>query len=173
MRLMTALIVITAIALVFALRSDGHLVVKPVDRSREAIHLSQTENLYHARYVCRRGGGQHRAWACKAATGWLLREWRETAPPRLPSISEWARKQMRVAELIGRQGDRDNTDPWPNCNDPYDHRGHSWWDTVKCENTAFWQIYGDERVWLDPPGFYRCGLQFDPMWEREYGRLCP
>lgn len=42
--------------------------------------------------------------------------------------------------------------------------GHSWYDTVGCENGG---------SWLDSPGFYRCGLQFDPMWERVYGRLCP
>jgi hypothetical protein len=36
---------------------------------------------------------------------------------------------------------------------------------VACENG------GD---WLDSPGYYRCGLQFDPMWERHYGRrFCP
>jgi hypothetical protein len=59
-------------------------------------------------------------------------------------------------------------DPWPNCPDPgpRDNQGpgHSWTDTVACENGG---------SWLDSPGFYRCGLQFHPMWERVYGRLCP
>ena len=73
----------------------------------------------------------------------------------------WIERQIEVATLIARQSARD---PWPNCPDPFDGSGASWWDTVRCENSG---------NWLDSPGYYRCGLQFDPLWERRYGRLCP
>lgn len=165
--------------MVAAYPSDAHLVkVKPqAGKSKlEQRFARQTENLYHARYVCRRGGGAHRLWACRAATGWLLREWRETRAALVPpavGIEVWKQKQIWAAEQIGRAADLAGTDPWPNCPDPYDHRGHSWHDTVTCENRGFWERYGDDRVWLDPPGYYRCGLQFKPSWEEKFGRLCP
>jgi hypothetical protein len=54
-------------------------------------------------------------------------------------------------------------DPWPMCPDPFDGGG-SWNDTVACENSG---------NWYDSAGYYRCGLQFDPIWERRFGRLCP
>ena len=73
----------------------------------------------------------------------------------------WEQKQIAAAETLGRES---AGDPWPNCPDPYDGSGSSWQDTVDCENG------GD---WLDSPGYYRCGLQFDPMWETRFGRLCP
>jgi hypothetical protein len=73
-------------------------------------------------------------------------------------------KQIWAANLIGAGGDAGGTDPWPNCPDPYDHAGDSWYDTVGCENGG---------SWLDSPGYYRCGLQFAPSWETKYGRLCP
>ena len=172
--LLAVLAVLVVVALLVAADSSGHLVYKaPKDPTRAQLHATQAKNLYHARYVCKRGAGQHRRWACRAATGWLLKEWRQTAPPVVEGIDSWARKQIAVAEKIGRGGDAGGTDPWPNCPDPYDHAGHSWFDTVKCENTRYWQLFRDQRVWLDPPGYYRCGLQFDPMWERKYGRLCP
>jgi hypothetical protein len=91
---------------------------------------------------------------------YLLTARAESARP----LSYWINKQIAAAEKIGRAGDRAGTDPWPNCPDPYDHRGATWWHTVRCENHG---------RWLDSPGYYRCGLQFDPMWERIYGRLCP
>jgi hypothetical protein len=74
---------------------------------------------------------------------------------------DWRTRQIAAAETIARES---SGDPWPNCPDPYDGSGASWGDTVNCENS------GD---WLDTPGYYRCGLQFDPMWERRFGRLCP
>lgn len=74
-------------------------------------------------------------------------------------LSYWIGRQIWAANQIGGHG----TDPWPNCPDPFDGGG-SWQDTVNCENGG---------NWYDSPGFYRCGLQFDPMWERKYGRLCP
>ena len=73
----------------------------------------------------------------------------------------WIKKQIRVATIIGRHAAKD---PWPNCPDPIWNRGATWWDTVRCENRG---------NWYDSPGYYRCGLQFAPMWERIYGRLCP
>lgn len=78
--------------------------------------------------------------------------------------TDWRAKQIAAAEKIGQGGDAGGTDPWPNCPDPYDHRGASWDDTVACENSG---------SWLDSPGYFRCGLQFEPRWERVYGRLCP
>lgn len=77
----------------------------------------------------------------------------------------WINKQIRAATAIARSSARD---PWPNCPDPgpRDRQGpgHSWYDTVRCENGG---------NWFDSPGFYRCGLQFHPNWERRFGRLCP
>jgi hypothetical protein len=72
----------------------------------------------------------------------------------------WIAKQIAAAEDIARKS---GGDPWPNCPDPFDGGG-SWQDTADCENHG---------SWMDSPGYYRCGLQFDPMWERVYGRLCP
>jgi hypothetical protein len=69
--------------------------------------------------------------------------------------------QIRAAVVIGRES---RGDPWPSCPDPYDGGGYSWTDTVACENGGNWR---------DSPGFYRCGLQFHPNWERRFGRLCP
>lgn len=73
----------------------------------------------------------------------------------------WIKKQIRVATIIARHAP---SDPWPNCPDPVWNGARSWWVTVWCENRG---------SWYDSPGYYRCGLQFDPMWERIYGRLCP
>jgi hypothetical protein len=87
----------------------------------------------------------------------------------------WVRRQIEVATLLGKDGDAQGTDPWPNCPDPYDHTGKSWRDTVGCENRAYAEIHGvwDPKAWLDSPGYFRCGLQFEPRWERRYGKLCP
>lgn len=155
---------------------DAHLVrtKPPATLSLKARFAQQSENLYHARYVCRNGGGEHRRWACAAAHGWLWREWQQTRDLLQPARPWWVRKQIAVAEKLGAAGDREGTDPWPNCPDPYDHRGASWTDTLACENRAYFERYGNTpRAWLDSPGMYRCGLQFDPSWEDVYGRLCP
>ena len=77
-----------------------------------------------------------------------------------PATPWYISKQIWAANILGRES---SGDPWPNCPDPYDGGG-SWYDTVACENTG---------NWLDSPGYYRCGLQFDPGWERRFGRLCP
>jgi hypothetical protein len=75
--------------------------------------------------------------------------------------TDWRAKQIAAAETIARES---SGDPWPSCPDPYDGSGGSWDDTVRCENGG---------SWLDSPGWYRCGLQFDPAWETRFGRLCP
>lgn len=77
------------------------------------------------------------------------------------TLNYWIAKQIRVAEIIGHSS---SSDPWPNCPDPIWNGAASWQDTVNCENGG---------NWYDSPGYYRCGLQFDPAWERIYGRLCP
>lgn len=146
--------------------AHAHLVRvpdKPGASLLEQREASQAENLKHARYVARHGAGRNQVWHRKAAR-WLERELAETRALRRPRIPWYVTKQIAVAEKLGATGDREETDPWPNCPDPYDHAGHSWTDTVNCENGG---------SWLDSPGYYRCGLQFDPMWERQYGRLCP
>jgi hypothetical protein len=90
----------------------------------------------------------------------LARIAREKA--RLAALQpSWPEIQMHYASLIAQSS---GGDPWPNCPDPYDGRG-SWSDTVNCEN---------QGNWYDSPGYYRCGLQFDPGWEVKYHRkFCP
>jgi hypothetical protein len=94
----------------------------------------------------------------------LRRELAETRaalePRRVFAGVDWRARQIAAAEVIGRES---TGDPWPNCPDPFDGGG-SWDDTVQCENGG---------NWLDTPGYFRCGLQFDPAWEERFGRLCP
>lgn len=92
--------------------------------------------------------------------GWKRRHWR--AHQAASRCTPWyVTAQIRAATIIGRES---RGDPWPNCPDPFDGGGHTWADTVNCENGGSWR---------DSPGFYRCGLQFHPDWERRFGRLCP
>lgn len=86
---------------------------------------------------------------------------KQRAQPVTVGVNYWVAKQIAAAEVLAREA---GADPWPNCPDPYDGSGGSWSSTVACENSG---------SWLDSPGFYRCGLQFDPIWERRFGRLCP
>lgn len=79
-------------------------------------------------------------------------------------------KQIWAGNILGRES---AGDPWPNCPDPWDGSGSTWMDTVACENRRYFELYGYPRAFLDSPGFYRCGLQFHPDWERRFGRLCP
>lgn len=167
-----ALAAVIILALAMAVRGEAHLAYKTkvAHPSREQIHALQSRNLHHARYVCRHGGGHHRRWSCRAAEGWLLREWKETQPETV----WWISKQIAVAEKLGAAGDQAGTDPWPNCPDPYDHAGHSWIDTLACENRGYYERFGNTPdAWRDSPGYFRCGLQFKPSWESVYGRLCP
>lgn len=78
-----------------------------------------------------------------------------------PTTPWYVTKQIWAANILGRES---AGDPWPNCPDPFNSSSYSWQDTVNCENGG---------SWLDSPGYYRCGLQFDPMWEQRFGRLCP
>jgi hypothetical protein len=164
--------------------AEAHLIRYPDHPNRSVLEnreRSQERNLGHARYVCRQGGGEHKRWACKAQT-WIaseLAETRESLSEREDSLrhagdgssadsansrseSGWAAVQMMYGNRLAADS---AGDPWPNCPDPHDGSGASWYATVACENNG---------SWLDSPGYYRCGLQFDPMWERFYGRrFCP
>lgn len=93
---------------------------------------------------------------------WLLHRADRELHPQPPTYSReyWIQRQIAVATAIGSAS---RGDPWPNCPDPFDGTG-SWYDTAACENGG---------NWYDSPGYYRCGLQFDPGWERKYGKLCP
>lgn len=82
-------------------------------------------------------------------------------PTPIYKTNYWISKQIRVANSIAQSA---SSDPWPNCPDPVFNGARSWQDTVDCENGG---------NWYDSPGYYRCGLQFDPSWETKYGRLCP
>lgn len=116
--------------------------------------------------------GHHRETArreLRRARIWVRIVTRELAETRAALQPDWAALQIAAATVIGRES---GGDPWPNCPDPFDGGG-SWFDTVKCENKKMFQLYGFPRAWLDSPGYFRCGLQFDPGWERRFGRLCP
>jgi hypothetical protein len=107
------------------------------------------------RWVARRELRRARVWVRVVG-----RELAETRLALRPPVTDWVARQIAAATVIGRES---GGDPWPNCPDPFDGGG-SWWDTVQCENGG---------SWLDSPGYFRCGLQFDPGWERRFGRLCP
>lgn len=99
---------------------------------------------------------QHRPWVIR-----VRRDRLAALRARASRCAPWyVTTQIRVATIIGPM----HVDAWPNCPDPFDSRSYTWTDTVRCENGG---------SWLDSPGYYRCGLQFDPGWERRYGRLCP
>jgi hypothetical protein len=155
------------LGLLAANTAQSHLVTKPKNDTARATLQSQTENVKHARYVCRRGDGITRRWHCMARS-WLVSERKETLRRIDPylGVSYWTAIQIRFATKLAYAS---GADPWPNCPDPgpRDNQGpgHSWYDTVNCENGG---------NWLDSPGYYRCGLQFDPGWETHYGvRFCP
>lgn len=153
-------LIIVAVALIWAAPAHGHLVAKPKNDSLQAREKSQRLNLSHARYVCKLGARAHKRWSCKAVV-WLARELEETREALRPPTPDWIELQIWLAEKIGPLHD----DAWPNCNDPFDSRQFTWQDTVNCEN---------QGSWYDSPGYYRCGLQFDPGWERKYHiRVCP
>lgn len=159
---MRKLLVLTAV--MFSLggtnTAQAHLVTHPKCKSLECRSASQTKNLAHIQYVCHNGKGKHVKWHCKWVTI-LERELAETQHAiSWKSTDYWIKRQIEVATIIGPM----HADAWPNCPDPFDGGGYTWQDTVNCENGG---------NWYDSDGFYRCGLQFDPQWERIYGRLCP
>jgi len=149
------------VMLAIAPTASAHLPYHVKNDSTKERARVQSLNLRHAEYVCERGSGHHRQWACRARR-WLAKEYRTTqAKIRTKSANYWINKQITVATKIGRAA---TVDPWPNCSDPIWDGAASWQVTVDCEN---------QGNWMDSPGFFRCGLQFHPNWERKYGRLCP
>jgi hypothetical protein len=131
---------------------------KSVLENREA---SQQKNLKHARYVARHGANRNQRWH-RQAVRWISEELLETRRTLRPKVTDWAAIQMHYGRRIALAS---AGDPWPNCADPFDGSGASWQRLVNCENGG---------SWLDSPGYYRCGIQADPMWERYYGRrFCP
>lgn len=157
---MKLLAIVAAILLVPATAS-AHLPYKVKNDSLKDRSRVQTLNLAHAKYVCRHGNGSHRQWACSSKT-WLAEELSKTQRKiEAKSANYWINKQIAVATKIGHAA---TVDPWPNCSDPIWNGARSWQVTVNCEN---------QGNWMDSPGFYRCGLQFHPNWEKKYGRLCP
>lgn len=146
-------------ALAFANAASAH---SPLLRVKAPSLAQAQQALEHHKYVCENGRGKHVHFECKAIT-WTAKTVRRLTPrPRVVyyGLQYWINRQIYVATLIARAA---RSDPWPNCPDPF-FDGASWFDTVRCENNG---------NWYDSPGYYRCGLQFDPMWERKYGRLCP
>ena len=75
------LVIASALALVAP--ASAHLIAQPKAKGLEAREASQEKNLAHASYVCRKGGGYHRYWACHAQR-WLDRELDETRAQRIP-----------------------------------------------------------------------------------------
>lgn len=153
-KILTTLAVSTA--LLVPAKAQAHLL-KPFDSDS---HKIVKKEYNHAKYVCVKGWGKPKKHHC-AALPWLRGLVKETQPaPPAPSANYWIAKQIRVATIIGSEP---GSNPWPNCPDPF-HDGASWTDLVRCENHG---------SWYDSPGYFRCGLQFEPMWERKYGQLCP
>lgn len=72
-----SILIIAIAALLGADPARGHLVATPKCESMKCRLVSQQQNLSHAKYVAKRGGGQNRIWA-KQAVGWLTKELNET-----------------------------------------------------------------------------------------------
>jgi hypothetical protein len=149
-------------AIGYAADAEAHLAYKRAQNATlRQQERTQERNLAHARYVANNGAQANQRWH-RIAVRWLAEELLETRRALRPPVTDWAAIQMRYGDRLAADS---VGDPWPSCPDPHDGSGASWYDTVKCENNG---------SWLDSPGYYRCGLQFDPMWERVYGRrFCP
>lgn len=80
---------LTAVMVVFMFggtsTAQAHLVTKPKGDSLKDRLASQTENLAHAKFVCRHGGGDHKRWSCKAVA-WLTTELKETKNALKPVV---------------------------------------------------------------------------------------
>jgi hypothetical protein len=141
-----------------------HLSVKQkVAYFERSIHKDQTAIAWLRAHRHLQGSSSVMRWY-KSALHWhqnLLSRYSAKLAPPPPKVDYWVARQISVATQIAQAS---GGDPWPNCPDPYDGSGGSWYDTVNCENGG---------NWYDSPGYYRCGLQFDPSWEYKYGRLCP
>ena len=76
-------------ALTFTGTASAHLVRLPDHPKKSPLEnrlVQQTENLKHARYVCRNGANAHKRWACKAQA-WIMKERRETVAALAPPLS--------------------------------------------------------------------------------------
>lgn len=93
MRKLLALTVIVVSFLGGTNTAQAHLVVKPKGETLKHRLESQKENLAHAKYVCNKGGGKHKAWACKA-TAWLEREYLETKNAIAPPVPRGTPQQI-------------------------------------------------------------------------------
>lgn len=152
------LVLLFCFSLLFCSSSKAHIPGHPQGKSDKAILKFQEQAYSHVKYVCVRGSGEPKRWHC-AAEKWLKREIEKTKARLTPS---WIDIQIYYATIIGRNATKD---PWPKCSDPIWNPGSTWQDTVNCENSG---------NWYDSPGYYRCGLQFDPGWEVHFGvRFCP
>lgn len=140
-------------ALVLVAPAQGHLA-QPFHKG-QTLQQKKATVLANIPHVCASRGHER---GCKWLRGLLKQVDRQLHP--LPVVPWYVTKQIWAGNILGRES---SGDPWPNCPDPYDGGG-SWQDTVNCENGG---------SWLDSPGYYRCGLQFDPGWEIRFGRLCP
>jgi hypothetical protein len=175
-KLVLFVVALALVGFIFAVRGDAHLIRypdRPADSQLENRERSQELNLGHARYVCRRGGGEHRRWACRAKV-WIAEELEQTRRALRPVVVAPTRARMIAA---GEQVAAESVgDPWPNCPDPH-AGGGSWDDTVKCENRGIYESAGLAAAWrLDPPGYYCGPLQLDPIiWRhviRKWGVPC-
>lgn len=101
----------------------------------------------------------HRRQA-RQAERWL----RKLRRPAAPHWSFWRLTQIWLASKIASVS---AGDPWPNCPDPF-AGGGSWDDMARCEARGTFESLGPRAWGVDPPGFYRCALQFDPGWEPRY-----
>jgi hypothetical protein len=87
------LTVVVGAAVLVAAPASAHLVAKPQCDTLKCRLASQTENLKHARYVCKNGAHRSKRWSC-SAVGWLSRELKKTNAKlavlaRPPHYNEW------------------------------------------------------------------------------------
>lgn len=83
--------------------------------------------------------------------------------PKQPTWAFWRLAQIWLAQKIAPF----HSDAWPNCPDPYAGDG-GWDDTAHCEARGTFESIGVMAWAVDPPGGYRCALQFAHHWERAY-----
>lgn len=169
---MKKLVVITFIvALVGAAPASAHLRAKHDGHSLKAKMESQRKNLAHAmgvKRVCERldiDNAECR-WH-RSAVRWLARELNETRDAmERAKASRWIANMIAAAEYVANHS---SGDPWPNCPDPGDGGGYSWYDTKNCES-------GGYSWYVDPPGYYCGPFQMDPYTWRvpiaRYGVPC-